>query len=382
MNATVERIVELLFEDLEMTEEVLAMKDEVMNNCQERFEDLVASGMDTDDAIGAVVESLKGMEEVLREYPRKDMKRDDRDEDSAYEDDEDDNDVDRCFPASAVRKIMVKVVEADVNVESSMDEDVHVYYCREEIPNAALTLEGGTLSFNDMNFGKEKPSGSKVHFNTKTNFGKINSFEDIGRMLKNLRIQMQFSGGGSVTVSIPDSIMPEVEISTVEGSIDIDGVKVSALLLNSVNGDQSVYPDQAVQVRNASISTISGDVEATLGADQCVVSTMSGDVELEGRLQGAKVNTVSGDVNIRADVVTVDFKTVSGDVSIDCDSNEVRGVFGTTTSGDIDVHVPGDVEAKVNARSTSGDVSQNIHYRAPYAAQVTLKSISGDIHIA
>ena len=67
MNATVSRIVELLFEDVQMTEETEAIHDEVMNNCQERYASLVAEGYSEDDAIGAVVESLKGMDEVLKD---------------------------------------------------------------------------------------------------------------------------------------------------------------------------------------------------------------------------------------------------------------------------------------------------------------------------
>ena len=65
MNATVQRIVELLFEDLEISAEVQAIKDEVMNNCQERYEDLLAQGLSEDEATGAVVESLKGRVTVI-----------------------------------------------------------------------------------------------------------------------------------------------------------------------------------------------------------------------------------------------------------------------------------------------------------------------------
>ena len=71
MNDTVARIVDLMFENTEMTEEVAALRDEVMNNCQERFFDLVESGVSEDDAISAVVESLKGMEDVVNQYQRK-----------------------------------------------------------------------------------------------------------------------------------------------------------------------------------------------------------------------------------------------------------------------------------------------------------------------
>ena len=71
MNDTVARIVEIMFQDVEMNEETAAIRDEVMNNCQERYNDLVSSGVSEDDAIAAVIESLKGMEDVLAPYKRR-----------------------------------------------------------------------------------------------------------------------------------------------------------------------------------------------------------------------------------------------------------------------------------------------------------------------
>ena len=71
MNATVARIVEILFQDYEMSGEVQTIRDEVMSNCQERFEDCLARGLTEDEAIAAVLERLKGMDEVLAEYPKK-----------------------------------------------------------------------------------------------------------------------------------------------------------------------------------------------------------------------------------------------------------------------------------------------------------------------
>lgn len=70
-NETVERIVNLLFQDVEMTDEVQALYDETMSNCQERYQDMTSRGLSDDDAIAAVVESLKGMEDVVSQYPKK-----------------------------------------------------------------------------------------------------------------------------------------------------------------------------------------------------------------------------------------------------------------------------------------------------------------------
>lgn len=43
-NETVERIVNLLFQDVEMTDEVQALYDETMSNCQERYQDMTSAG--------------------------------------------------------------------------------------------------------------------------------------------------------------------------------------------------------------------------------------------------------------------------------------------------------------------------------------------------
>ena len=71
MNTHVTQMVELLFQNVQTSEEVQALHDEVMNNCQERYQDLISHGISEEEATAAVMESLKGMDEVLREYPQR-----------------------------------------------------------------------------------------------------------------------------------------------------------------------------------------------------------------------------------------------------------------------------------------------------------------------
>ena len=71
MNDTITKIVALLFEDLEETDETVALHDEILQNCQERYADLTAGGMTADEATKAVIDSLNGMQEMLADYPRK-----------------------------------------------------------------------------------------------------------------------------------------------------------------------------------------------------------------------------------------------------------------------------------------------------------------------
>ena len=69
MNETVRKLVDIVFRDTEQTEEVQVLYEQVLLDCQERYSDLVKDGMDEDEAIAAVVESLKGMDEILKDYP-------------------------------------------------------------------------------------------------------------------------------------------------------------------------------------------------------------------------------------------------------------------------------------------------------------------------
>ena len=71
MNQTVKRIVDLLFEDTVENEETKALHEELMNNCQEHYEDLIKRGLTEDEATGEVVDSLKGMKDVIDQYPKK-----------------------------------------------------------------------------------------------------------------------------------------------------------------------------------------------------------------------------------------------------------------------------------------------------------------------
>lgn len=119
MNATVKRIVEILFQGTEMSEEVQAMRDELMDNCQQRYEDLVAQGRSEDEAIALVVESLKGMEEVIGAYPRS------RDDEVQEDEDSDGNRV-LYFPAAQVKRVEVNLLCQDVTFVPGQGEHVVV----------------------------------------------------------------------------------------------------------------------------------------------------------------------------------------------------------------------------------------------------------------
>ena len=50
MSTKVTQMIDLLFRDLEPSEEVQALHDEVLNNCQERFDDLIRNHLSEEEA--------------------------------------------------------------------------------------------------------------------------------------------------------------------------------------------------------------------------------------------------------------------------------------------------------------------------------------------
>ena len=66
MNEIVSRIVNRLFEAIpNPNEETEAIREELLNNCQEHFEDLIRRNYTEEEAEKEITESLAGMEEVI-----------------------------------------------------------------------------------------------------------------------------------------------------------------------------------------------------------------------------------------------------------------------------------------------------------------------------
>ena len=55
MNETVKRIVDILFQDTVENDETRALHEELMNNCQEHYQDLVNRGLSEDEAVREVL---------------------------------------------------------------------------------------------------------------------------------------------------------------------------------------------------------------------------------------------------------------------------------------------------------------------------------------
>lgn len=423
MNDTVARIVEIMFQDVDMNEETSAIRDEVMNNCQERYNDLVFSGMNEDDAIAAVVESLSGMEDVLRPYKRRkrhaptvrvyehgklklkvadgqiktdedddfDEDEEDEDEDEDLDDFDDDEDADEdlddfdededddlggideddeadedperyvTVPAAEIRKIDLHLTAEDVTLERSSDGDYHVLWNDEDTPNLTVSACDGELLI-----GHEEDEAD----------------EHARQMDQSAR---------EAEKRIKDSVGEFVK--TANGRLELDFSKLSGMLrsLNGTiknairNGGYYTFGDGEVTIQvpeqaipHTSLCTTSGDIciEQVAMADLSITTT-SGNVEIDQRedqhMQTASINTTSGDVydvTLYADEMTI--RTTSGTVS-DADLHADQVSIGTT-SGDVeDVNI---AAREVNVTTVSGDVEADIH-----ADNASVRTTSGDAEV-
>lgn len=374
MNETVARIVELLFEDLEMTSEVQAMHDEVMDNCQERFGDLVAHGLTEDEAIGAVVESLKGMEDVLKNYPRKAK------EPEPDKDEEEDTVVRKTYSAESVRRIDVSVVSEDVTIEPSADDQVHVETVSEK-KRLVTELEDGTLCVRRLPQTDEKTGDKSGNKDVKIviNDGDVtingNSIrQQLGRFFRfgNLTINFPSDGGDRVTIQVPVSVpLESARVHTTIGDVGVNGLHINEMDVNTTSGDLRVEQASEHPFSRAQLHTTSGDVQTDFMAEHAEVVTMSGDVSMRGDVRTLTVRTTSGDLTVGTDGDTCEVRSVSGDMRL---QGAYRAVNLTTTSGDVNGSIGGE---QWNFNTVSGDIAVNVKTQGP--CRISGHSVSGDM---
>ena len=397
MNTTVARIVDLLFENVAESEEVTALHDEVMNNCQERYDDLRSRGLGEDEAIGEVVESLKGMDEVVRQYPRKSDVRESTpriDAAMEMEDDEEDAQPGCAFPFEQVRMLDVNLSSDDVELVLSQDDLIHVNWEDEE-DEIIAELEDDTLRVSRSQQNGSTHRGKHntyVHRQMDWN-GKHINLDDIdknGDFLKSIRrtlANMAFSGrmvmgGNCVTIAIPHNAHLKATIHTSSGDLTARDIYLQQLRFDSASGDAAVRGIQGLE--RLAINTASGDVEVDDVAtpEPMVVKTVSGDMHLNCACPELQLNTVSGDVEAEGDFEKISAASVSGDLHLDSRNAALKAITTRTTSGDAELLLPREIESvSVQYSTRSGDFSSHGIRMGGDAPCINCTSVSGDIRI-
>jgi len=149
-------------------------------------------------------------------------------------------------------------------------------------------------------------------------------------------------GGGS------NSEVDFVVFTPFESDLDIDGTSLD-IEIEGINGNLDIGSISGVVIVNGSDQD-SKNVRAD-------IETVSGDIDIENTSGKIRLRTVSGDINSNVNARTFDAKTVSGDIEGDIGSTEYASVL--SVSGDIDIELKLENDARVEGQTVSGNLELN-----------------------
>ena len=369
MNQTVKRIVDILFQDVVENEETNALHEELMNNCQEHYQDLVERGLSEDEAVAEVVESLKGMKDVIVQYPKKAAEHAYTEEKKADEG--------KSFVFNGADTLRVETADQDITVNPSADGAIHIRCDDPEGVKAELV--GGEVRVTGEK-KREKitapfqiPEGEEVSIS-----GLLNM---VGKAIRNVATNLQ--GGAPIFIEVPDGQMKEIELNSRSGDIECFCAMARKMTARSTSGDVTLQPVTEKTAEKLVVSTVSGDAEVHGSALDAEMSSMSGDVTVDGVFETLEMKSTSGEVEFNGSVLEAKASAVSGDISVTVENTTVKQITGKSTSGDVEIYLPHGLQSvHAECSTVSGDCLSRVSDAGIGAAvQIRAKSVSGDVSV-
>ncbi len=381
MNASISGMIDLLFKDTAMNNETRALYEELLNNCQEHYDDLIGRGLTETEALDAVVESLQGMKEVIDEYPKKtppvsSSTPQAEPEKPAEPEFRQPDPVpgDQVFPADSLRSIHSEMRNCDVTLNRSRDGLIHV---RSENPNLyRCEFDGTCLHVIQRNHKMAEDFDMQPDDMT---IKGILSF--MGKVISKTAGSITEQTG--IYIDIPETSLDEIRLSSLSG--DIDGCHVSArkIVLSTTSGDISFSSSDARNASRFIAKSTSGDITLHGDADETEINSISGDVQLSGNSQTAVLKSTSGDVKMEGCTGRLSAHTVSGDQYLSVRNADVRNIEAASTSGSVEIHLPDEIPGVHPAmRSVSGSLRCRFPDSGISASlQIRTSTVSGNIDI-
>ncbi len=405
MNTLVKNMVDLLFQDVEENEETLALHEELMNNCQEHFQDLTSGGMSEDDAAQAVMDSLAGMQEVLDQYPRKaeqpepeaaapEAEAPEAKEEPAEEKAADGNTM--TVPAQGLTRIRVDAGAHDVRIlpgggsqaviscaelsqfQTEVQDgilNVRVVRVTDEVCRAAEeTLESGKRVL-DMSIGELLGKVKSLVENTaRSVVEKINSGFDVGSVL--------FHECAPLEIRVPEGLKANLEITTSSGDVTVERSGAAEAVIHSASGDVA-WTGGSEAMDRLVVSTAGGDLKVTEAwIRSAELSVISGDASARGDFGDVFIKSVSGDASFDGSAVNLHGKSVSGDVEAAVRRMPEGTIRAESISGDVEVILPADTSVTAGLASTSGETWSDFEDAGAEAkVKLNAHTVSGDVRV-
>ncbi len=388
MNTKVSQMIELLFRDILPSEEVQALRDEVQNNCQDRFADLMKSGLSEDEALAAVMESLKGMEDVLKDYPRKEAeapKAEAAEEEAPAAEEKKEEPEKASFAPETVKAVFAQLTGCRVEVDLSSDEvtlekqgDVH--YELEEDGTLRIWQEraAGHLL---QGISLEDSISSFEHFGDAIN----KLAQNLSRLVSDKIGEISGNTETRLVLRLPESLHPEVTLRTMSGDISWNGVVPGEhFVLGSTSGDVLVRLDPEVLLPGAEISSTSGDADLRMSAETARINTVSGDIRWEGDAGVLETNSTSGDTDAAGRIRLANLKSTSGDLNLLLADDIPAEINASTVSGGVHVRLTGERgEVQAALKTVSGAIrTQGIDLSGDAPVIIQASTVSGSLRVS
>jgi DUF4097 and DUF4098 domain-containing protein YvlB len=395
MSASIRGIIDHMFKDTVDNAETRALHEELLNNCLEHYEDLIARGMSETEAIDAVVESLRGMKEVIDEYPKKsDVQAAKKEEFNAEKKVEVpeihvgeaekevppvEKPTEYAYDVSEIRSLKTDLKNCDLKIGVSGDSRIHVR-C-EDLEQIRCVKEGSALVVKAVDKAKKsiEEEGRKM---VNQDFTVKGLLDFIGKAIGNVAVNLSVSH--DVYIDLPRQAMEEMDLNAKSGDIEVRAKMPEKLTAHNMSGDVRVDAIDRDPAGCVLLSAMSGDVEFEGNADTITMSSLSGDVEARGVFHTVEMKSTSGEVELEGEANQVRMNSVSGDVTVDLRNATVRSIEARSTSGDVDIDLTNGTESGVHTSmsTVSGSVNCSIPDAGPAAGlRIQAASVSGDITV-
>lgn len=407
MNPTIVKIIDLMFRGMPENEETNAMREELLTNSQARYEDLLAAGESPNTALGQVLDSLRGMEDVLDEYRQNASQRISNSQTS-----EDTSPFDKFERmAEEIEDRFEQFADKAENTAKSAF-DTAMEGLRSAM-NSVSGLFSQPAGSQDNATGSQPAAGANDTWKATATweFGDATTQPTAGALLwqptsdedtlsltlspaEVSRLNVQLTGEDIEVAPSTDGLI-HVEISKADENLYLVENAGGCLTIRrnpmgnvthsqsdtseTMEGLGGILSGVAQAFRNMfNAARTCGDtlcLKLPHGLEKITLLTASGDIDVDSLNQkAASLSTTSGDVEISACTFTgpVSLNTTSGDVAVE-DTVFHAPVSLNTTSGDLDFHA---TAPQVNANTTSGDLELEGDVQ-----QIKANSVSGDLDL-
>ncbi|MFA6941566.1 MAG: DUF4097 family beta strand repeat-containing protein [Clostridiaceae bacterium] len=362
MYEKLQKRVDDLFKNAPDTKRAEELKEELMANLIDRYNDLTESGKSEDEAIDITIEGIGDVNELIRSIgifspsfhitTFKDVneiirsigggtipvRKDSRNQ---YEEE---------MLTDGCDKVRLNFSNYDIEVSTTNEDKIRVVQSssekisREE--KMTVTRDGRCINI--------RGNDRSLYFNL-FNFG---------------------SSSNKIELYIPRSYHQDLEITTKSGDIGIlEELELNNLTCSQVSGALEVKRN--VYINNFTSKTTSGDMKIPkLEAEFYKISTISGDINIRSLSGSGDISAISGNVNLNSLKLNeyINIKSISGDIDVSAPDNTGFIFEANTVSGDIDS------DFNMYYKNKRGNKAEITYGDGPFK-KISVSTVSGDINL-